>query len=373
MTMHLRRLAAHALEAPRLKLGLLTPHNPFNPQAFSGTPFHAFRALMRQGHLDIRLLCGHHPVRLKDRVLKKLGRAPAPTIRPGELDGLDAVLGLVASDLLDTLPAGMPFFHVTDATPGFLKNAYGWDIPQRAFRREARITARAEACIYSSEIMAARARDELGGIQALAVPFGINMTKTPDLLPEKPPLDRIELVFVGTDWTRKGGDLALATLDRLRTEGLSAHLTLVGRIPDAVRTHPNVTVAGFLDKSRPRDAARLAEIYAKAHLMILPTRGDCTPMVIAEAMAYGTPVLVTKTGGTPEMLGASGAGQTLPMAAGAGEWAREIIAMTQDSVTHRFLSDAAFDRANARFSWDIWASEVSRIMTERHQNLAHAA
>lgn len=374
MTLHLRAPnPVSAVAAPRLKLGLLTPHNPFNPRSFSGTPYYAYRALMRQKPLDIRLLCGHHPTGIKDRILKRFGRASVPAIQPGELDGLDAVVGLVASELLDGLPPDIPFFHVTDATPGFLKEAYGWDIPDASFRREARLAARAESCLYSSEIMAKRAQAELDPKRALAVPFGVNMENPPKNPPPKPPLDHLNLVFVGADWTRKGGDIALATLDRLRAEGIRAHLTLVGRIPDAARRHPHVTVAGFLDKSRPQDAARLADIYTKAHLMVLPTRGDCTPMVIAEAMAHGTPVLVTKTGGTPEMLGGKGAGEILPMSATPADWAREIMSIAGDQASYGFMSDAAFDRASTCFSWDIWAGEIARITTEQYQKLARAA
>ena len=134
-----------------------------------------------------------------------------------------------------------------------------------------------------------------------------------------------------------------------------------------------MTVEGFLDKSRPQDAARLAEIYTRAHLMILPTRGDCTPMVIAEAMAHGTPVVVTDTGGTPEMLGGAGAGQILPLSATPIDWAREIVSITSDQGVYDFMSDAAFDRASTCFSWDIWASEIARITTEHYRVLARAA
>lgn len=376
MTKHLRSvdLLASPVER-RLKVGVLTPHNPFNPKSFSGTPYHAFRALMRQTTLDIQLLGAHRPEGFKDRVLKRLGRRRSEPIalRREDVAGLDAVLGLVASDLLETLPQDMPFFHVTDATPGFLEDAYGWDIPDTIHAREERIAARAEACIYSSEIMAARAKCELAPQTALAVPFGLNMETAPSTAPTKPSLDRLELVFVGADWRRKGGDIALAVLDQLHAEGVSAHLTLVGGIPDHVKGHPNVTVAGFLDKSRPRDLIRLSEIYTRAHLMILPTRGDCTPMVIAEAMAHGTPVLVTETGGTPEMLGGSGAGQTLPMDANAQDWAKAIRSMTDTDWTYQFFADAAFDRAHARFSWDIWASDIARIIAEQQVALSRAA
>ncbi len=71
-------------------------------------------------------------------------------------------------------------------------------------------------------------------------------------------------------------------------------LTLFGRARDRGR--------GYLDKSRPKHAARLRALYAAAHLFVLPTRADCTPMVLAEAGAHGTPVLVTDTGGVGSLV-----------------------------------------------------------------------
>ena len=83
-------------------------------------------------------------------------------------------------------------------------------------------------------------------------------------------------------------------------------------------------------------------------------------MVIAEAMALGTPVLATDTGGIAEMIG-GGAGRCLPMAATPGDWAETIVAMTRDPDAFAMMSDAARDRARTRYSWDIWADGIARI------------
>ena len=357
-----------------LTIGLLTPHNPFDRRAFSGTAHFAMRALARQPHLTTRLLGGHRPPGLRDRLARRLGYTAAPPrLHPGALAGLDAVVGLVASDLLDALPPKMPFFHVTDATPDFLAEAYGWDIPDAAHIREARLARNASACLYSSEMMADRARAELNPREARAIPFGINMDLPPGDPPVKSAFAPLELVFVGADWTRKGGEIALGAVAHLGALGVPVHLTLVGNIPRHVASGPNVTRVGFLDKSRPREMRRLREIYARAHLMVLPTRGDCTPMVIAEAMAHGTPVLATRTGAIPEMLGGRGAGRLLPMEASAGDWARVIAEVIRDQAAYALMSDAAFDRARARYSWDAWATEVARSVAAQRADVARAA
>lgn len=67
--------------------------------------------------------------------------------------------------------------------------------------------------------------------------------------------------------------------------------------PIAPRGTRRLLALEFLDKNRPKDAARLSALYAEAHLLLLPSRADCTLTVIAEAMAHGTPVLATDVGG----------------------------------------------------------------------------
>ena len=372
MTLLARNLAPPNLRP--LTLGLLTPHNVHDPRTFSGTAYHAARALARQSDIRLTLLGDHRPPGISDRLARRFGRARTRVSPPGpeEIAGLDAVVGLVASDLLDALPPHIPYLHVTDATPGFLADAYGWDIPAETHARERRAVQRAAVCLYSSDAMARRAGRELGALQARALPFGVNFSHDHGLPRPKPPLDPVELLFVGTDWDRKGGDIALGALRQLRRRGVPAHLTLVGQCPASAARHQDVTATGFLDKSKPHEARKLARLFARAHLLVLPTRGDCTPMVIAEAMAHGTPVLATDTGGIAEMID-GGAGRCLPMTATPVDWAGAITAMTHDRDAFAIMSDAARDRARNRYSWDIWANGIARIAREHLVGCAHAA
>lgn len=355
---------AAAFSAP-LTLGLLSPHDPADRTAFSGTAWHAARALAAVPGLRLRIL-GRPDRRRPGRggLVSRLTRRPRP-VDPDRIDlaGLDAVLGLVATPFLDRLAArsALPFLHVTDATPAFLAEAYGRQVPATAERRERRVAERA-LCIYSSAAMARRAPSDLDlpDLAPLVLPFGVNLETLPARLPEKPSLDRLELLFVGLDWHRKGGDLALAALDRLAAGGRDVRLTVIGGVPPHAARHPRVRALGFLDKNRPRQARRLARAYASSHLLVLPTRGDCTPMVIAEAMAHGTPAVATDTGGVAELVGGPGSGRVLPPGAGARHWAAAIASAASDDAAYALLSDAAFERRRTLYSWDRWAAGIAR-------------
>lgn len=360
---------------PPLSLGFLSPHNPYDRRAFSGTVFFAARALERRPGVRLTVL-GHRPPGPLARVLRT--RTPAidqSRVTPG---GLDAVIGMVATGLLDKMirdhPA-CPVLHVTDATPGFLREAYGWKVEAGANAAEARVAAGAARIVYSSPEIAARAPEDLGlaNLQPDIVPFGVNFDHLPVTIPKKPALNRLNLLFVGLDWERKGGDIAVATLDRLRAMGRNAHLTVVGCCPERHRNHPAITCEGFLDKNRAREADRLACLYMQAHLLLLPSRADCTPMVVAEAMAHGTPVIASKTGGVRSLVG-PGTGGLLPALASPTDWAEAILQATGTSEAYSMLSDAAFDRAG-QMTWDRWAERIETLARHavRIQAVSNAA
>ena len=367
-------LRAKAGDRP-LTLGFLTPHNALDRRCFSGTPYFAARALSGRADVDLRLLGAHRTPGRLDRILRRAH--PEPQLSEAALGGLDAVVGMVATPLLDRLAdlaPGLPFLHVTDATPRFLRDAYGWSVPAEADATEARVAARAAACVYSSEVLAARAPGDLGlpGLNAVSLPFGANFEAAPAPAP-KPPLDRLELLFVGLDWVRKGGDVAVATLDALIASGRDARLTLVGACPDRHRRHPAIRRIGFLDKNRPKEADRLSRLFAEAHLLLLPSRADCTPIVVSEAMAHGTPVLASDTGGIGAQIGAAGAGRLMPSFAPPAAWAAAVRKMTSDPDGYAMLCDAARDRAATHLSWDAWAAGIVRLVLERDRSRPAAA
>lgn len=353
------------LTPTQLRLGFLSPHNPFDRRAFSGTVHFAAHALQNCPGISLSILGDFAPPRpVFDRIFK-----PHHNVDVSQLDvtGLDAVVGMVATPLLNDLfqhHPELPFVHVTDATPEFLRDAYGWQIPPEADILEARIAKRAMATVYSSDTIARRAGQDLGlpGFDPDIIPFGVNIDALPEICPKKSPLDRLELLFVGLDWMRKGGDIAIAALDALRDGGRDAHLSIIGTCPERHRNRPDVTYLGYLDKNRPRDTAKITAAYNRAHLLLLPSRADCTPMVISEAMAHGTPVIATDIGGVGSMIRASGGGRTMPEFSKPRDWAAMVMDITDDQAGYAFIADAGFDHVQTCGSWAAWARELEALL-----------
>jgi glycosyltransferase involved in cell wall biosynthesis len=117
--------------------------------------------------------------------------------------------------------------------------------------------------------------------------------------------DRLVVLTVSALERAKGQDLAFQALRALVTEGLDPVYVLVGdgkhaqQMRDRAR-HSDVTTmfTGFLHGDQVLEALNAADVY------LHPAREEIFPNAIAEAMACACPVIATRVGGVPELLGA---------------------------------------------------------------------
>ena len=93
----------------------------------------------------------------------------------------------------------------------------------------------------------------------------------------------------------KGFPVVLDVVRKLREEGLPVELEVVGRGPRA----PHGGEAGIT--IRAGDAIDVRQAMARSHLLLLPSRGEGTPLVVSEAIAMNLPVAATAVGGIPDL------------------------------------------------------------------------
>jgi glycosyltransferase involved in cell wall biosynthesis len=105
----------------------------------------------------------------------------------------------------------------------------------------------------------------------------------------------VRVLFVGGDFARKGGHDLLAALAGLR----GAELDVVTGA--AVEGVPRGVICRVHRGLAPGDEA-LLDLYRRADVFALPSRGDCLPQVLAEAAAAGLPLVATPTGAVPEVV-----------------------------------------------------------------------
>lgn len=353
----------------RLRVGLLSAHNPYDRTAFSGTVFYMRQALEAHPDVDLVVLGRYprRPSRLLETLRHRLGRPRQHHWERVDGRGLDAIVVPVSHGLVTRHGKGIeaPVILVTDATPGFLREFYGAAISAESERNEERAIALSACTIYSSHYMAERAVQEFPRIDPAkirAIPFGLNADAVPDAVPPKPPLRPLRLLFIAKEWERKGGSVAVAALRALRARGVPAQLTVIGSSAPEALADPDVEVIPYLDKNRRRDARRFADRLARAHILLLPTRADCTPMVIAEANAYGCPVLVTRTGGIPSLVEPGRNGDMMPPEADGAAYAARIERMIADPGTFEALGRSSFDHGRERLTWSVWTRDIVDVV-----------
>jgi glycosyltransferase involved in cell wall biosynthesis len=119
--------------------------------------------------------------------------------------------------------------------------------------------------------------------------------------------DEVALLAVGSAVPRKGYDVLCAALAEL--SAVRWRLTIagdMGRDPaTAARLKGDIARFGLGDKVRIEDAVtpdRLATLYARADLFVLPSRYEGFGMAFAEAIAHGLPVIGTTAGAIPDVV-----------------------------------------------------------------------
>jgi glycosyltransferase involved in cell wall biosynthesis len=165
------------------------------------------------------------------------------------------------------------------------------------------------------------------------------------------------ILFVGAQFTRKGGDTLLAAFRTVRERVPSARLVVIG--PERLATEAaGVTCLGFLDKNRTDHRAALLAAYASADVFCLPTRFEPFGIVFLEAMYFGLPCVGTNAWAVPEMIIDGATGYTVPVD-DATLLADRLVRLLNDPALARRLGDAGRRRAESHFTW---TAVVERMM-----------
>src|SRR4029077_12725070 len=135
------------------------------------------------------------------------------------------------------------------------------------------------------------------------------------------------LLFIGADWDRKGGPTVLAIKHELDSREIPCELFLVGNCPKDLPIQHDIHVLGRLDKSDEDQLLELCRLYEAAHFFVLPTSAEAYGIVFSEAQAFGCPSLTYSVGGTPTAVLNDVTGFTLPLGAGAKDFAEYICSL----------------------------------------------
>jgi len=200
----------------------------------------------------------------------------------------------------DASTPGRPHFVYTDHTeqaarqyrdfePRQLKGAWWTEL-------ETQIYQRATMTFTMSEHVSRSLREDYGVAagRVARVGGGSNAPVETEVLPDSSRYRRKEIIFVGTDWERKGGPELVAAFQKILPRHPDARLRVLGCNPEIQL--PNCEVLGRVP------LAEVARAYATASLFCLPTRHEPFGIVLIEAMLAGLAVVATDAGAVPDLI-----------------------------------------------------------------------
>lgn len=268
------------------------------------------------------------------------------------------------------LQATKPVFYVLDRTIAgainyhlILQDLWPFSCTQ-SIATDKRAMTNATHIFFSSRWAADHARVHYGipSSKISVIPFGANLDAVPPAMQLDPPKTPgpFKLLFIGSSWEHKGGDIAHNALTMLLGAGKNVELTVVGCTPPEEKNHEKMKVIPFVDKNTTQGMAQFYMLLENHHVLILPTRFDCTPIVFCEASAFALPVLSAETGGVAAHVNEGVNGYLLPYHDKGEGYAARIERWMEQPEEYESLRRSARTLYETTLNWNSWAIAFSK-------------
>jgi glycosyltransferase involved in cell wall biosynthesis len=194
------------------------------------------------------------------------------------------------------------------------------------------------------------------GVSSLSA-AGVRQTQSP----------RRRLLFVGTTFRVKGGDVVIAAFEKLRERHPDMTLSIVGLQAWPLPT-PMPAGVNFIGRVKPE---QLSEIYLSHDLMVVPSRLEGFGKVFIEALSHGLPCIGRRAFAMPELIEAGVTGDLLE---------RDDPAELATRIENVLANDEIYRNCEAKrasmlatFNWDRAARDVATAAADAVRERAGTA
>jgi glycosyltransferase involved in cell wall biosynthesis len=195
------------------------------------------------------------------------------------------------------------------------------------------------------------------------IPLGVDSVFAPSSSPRVP--GRI-VAMASADTPMKGIATLLEAFAKLRTER-DVHLLLVARPKPGGRTEQLIDRLSISDSVRFVNGisdAELAELVASAEIACVPSLYEGFSLPTIEAMACATPLVVSRAGAIPEVVGPEGLCADLVTPGDVGELVQALEELLDDPERRARMGAAGRERALAEYSWHAVAEATAEAYRE---------
>lgn len=284
---------------------------------------------------------------------------------------VDILFVAASPQLVAYAKTSIPIIYMTDASfrqlqgyyPGFSNLAeknirQGIELDKRTFRKASHLLLASEWCRDS-------AVNDYGinPGKISVVPLGANLDRIPVAAPESLlEGSTCNLLFLGVEWERKGGPIALETYRAVKAYGIPARLQIIGCVPPVnLENDKDIRITPFLDKNLEKDFHQLHQVFLETDFLLLPTRAECAGIVFSEASAYGIPSFTTDTGGVTTYVRNGVNGYALPQSAEGSDYAERIRQLLSDPAELERMRKTARNFYETYLAWDNWGKRFGVV------------
>lgn len=160
-----------------------------------------------------------------------------------------------------------------------------------------------------------------------------------------------KILFNGSDFERKGGDLVLAAFRQVRQAIPTAKLIILGK-------KVSIDEPGIENPGQITSRSALHQLFLESDLAIAPALCDPFPTFLMEAMNYGVPCVVSNQDGMPEIVDHQKTGIVLDQLS-AEALADVVIHLLSHSETLLSMSQSAREKVKVQLNWAAIAAQIA--------------
>lgn len=371
-----------------VKIGYLSWSNPKDRKSSSGTTYKISEALGKCGYEVVWIPVDggvwyrfySRYLSLKRRLFHKNNDAAhslfgtyliSKSIDRSLIEDCDILFAPFSSTALYGLETKIPVIYLTDAVFNQMVGYYWFDLSESSIRQgnvvEQRALDQSSAIIVSSKWAYDSVVKDYGqpASKVHVIEFGANIDEKDMISRQWLYTKHLDLLFLGVDWERKGGDLAVEACRWLNENGLAATLHVVGikELDKGIKDLPFVDYAGFLDKNVPDEYNKLVRIIKSCHCLLLPTLAECAGIAFCESSANGLPVFSHDTGGTRNYVEDGRNGYLLPLGSSGADFGRKIKSCLEIGEMQK-MAEIAREVYREKLNWDVWGCKANQIIRQ---------
>lgn len=372
-----------------LRFAYLSSENPTNKKVWSGTHYSIYKALQTIGEVEIlgpyepswRLLISKILNQISLRLFKKrISYRHSIFISKGyasyfnnklKSKNFDYIIAPAASCEIAFIQTHIPIIYITDGTFAgclnyhkSLSNLTKQSVSQ-GNKIESLAIQKSKHVVVSSEWAAQSVKNDYNKSlnDVTVIPYGANFEQIPIKYELKVNNIHVwKLFFVGVYWESKGGEIAFNAFKTLYDKGYPVELTVLGCNPPLHIKHKNLHIIPFIDKNSIDGQQKMKSIFQDQHFLLLPTRFDCTPIVINEASAFAIPSLVANSGGVAGHLKNGENGFLIPYDDIGEAYVTQIENLINNPKKYFELRHTTRQLYENQLNWQHWAEELKKIL-----------